>query len=138
MMHPFQIVSVFQESKENILLCQIASISPKFLFYPIPHNFFLEKEDKCPSEPFNSFPRSPECLRLIFCYYMEQGINAGPNNSWSSISGIASPSLLLRCSARCPSVYNVLPTCSRELQVSLHVNFPVFSSDTATLVSLHP
>lgn len=89
---------------------------------------------------FNSFPRSPECMHLVFCYYMEWRINAGPNNSYFSISGTPSPSLLLRCSARCasPSVCNVPPTYSRELQVSLHANFPIFSSDTATLVSLHP
>lgn len=140
MMHPFQIVGVFQESKENVLFCQIANVNPKSLFYPISHHFFLEEEDKCLSEPFDSFPRSPECMYLVFSYYMEWRINAEPSNSYFSISGIPSPSLLLRCSARysSPSVCNVLPTYSRELQVSLHANFPIFSSDTATLVSLHP
>lgn len=46
MMHPFQIVSVFQESKENVLFRQIVDVNPKSLFYPISHHFFLEKEDK--------------------------------------------------------------------------------------------
>lgn len=140
MMHHFQIVSVFQESKENVLFCQIANVNPKSLFYPISHYFFLEKGDKFLSEPLNCVPHITRmgAFGLLLLYIMEGWYRIG--NSRFSISGRPSPILLLRCSAKyaSPSVCNVLPTYSRALQVSLHAYFPIFSSGTATLVSLHP